>query len=268
MILSQVLAWFADPAHWRGPDGVGVRIAQHTQRGCAGFRPVRGWAPWEITNRALADGSITVMPEYTGNLLHFLDPASTAETADDVYAALPKALPPTPQVLQQSTAEDSDVLVVTQQTSASLGPASMAALAPHCPQPTLGAAGEWPARWKDKIASVYGCTFRQILSTDAGGPVTLEALRSGQAQVMNLFTTSADIAANHWVQLADPQHMYSAPRVVALVRAGVVNQAGIDALSRVSAALTTAKLTELDRRVTQDRAVPADLARDFVNGLR
>ena len=78
----------------------------------------------------------------------------------------------------------------------------------------------------------------------------------------------ADIAANHWVQLADPQHMYSAPRVVALVRAGVVNQAGIDALSRVSAALTTAKLTELDRRATQDRAVPADLARDFVNGLR
>ena len=268
MILSQVLAWFADPAHWRGPDGVGVRIAQHAQRGCAGFRPVRGWAPWEITNRALADGSITVMPEYTGNLLHFLDPASTAATADDVYAALRKALPPTPQVLQQSTAEDSDVLVVTQQTSASLGPASMAALAPHCPQPTLGAAGEWPARWKDKIASVYGCTFRQILSTDAGGPVALEALRSGQAQVVNLFTTSPDIAANHWVELADPQHMYPAQRVVALVRAGVVNQAGIDALSRVSAALTTAKLTELDRRVTQDRAVPADLARDFVNGLR
>lgn len=146
------------------------------------FRPVRGRAPWEITNRALADGSTTVTPEYTGNLLHFLDPASTAATADDVYAALRKALPPTLQVLQQSTAEDADVLVVTQRTSASLGLASMAALAPHCPQPTLGAAGERPARWKDKIASVYGCTFRQILSTDAGGPVTLETLRSGQAQ--------------------------------------------------------------------------------------
>ncbi|HEX6402700.1 MAG TPA: hypothetical protein VF003_06010 [Pseudonocardiaceae bacterium] len=62
--------------------------------------------PWEITNRALADGSITVMPEYTGNLLHFLDPASTAATADDVYAALRKALPPTLQLLQQSTAEE------------------------------------------------------------------------------------------------------------------------------------------------------------------
>jgi osmoprotectant transport system substrate-binding protein len=221
----------------------------------------------EITTRALADGSITVMPEYTGNLLHFLDPASTATTAEEVYAALRKALPPNMQVLEQSTAEDSDVLVVTQQTSARLGLTSMDALAPHCPQLTLGAAGEWPARWKDKIAQVYGCNFRQIVSTDAGGPVTLEALRSGQAQVVNLFTTSPDIAANHWVELADPKHMYPAQRVVALVRTRVLNQAGIDALNSVSAALTTAKLTELNRRVTQDRAVPADLAKEFVNGL-
>ena len=29
MILSQVLAWFADAAHWRGPGGVSVRIAEH-----------------------------------------------------------------------------------------------------------------------------------------------------------------------------------------------------------------------------------------------
>lgn len=29
MIFSQVLVWFADPAHWRGPGGVPVRIAEH-----------------------------------------------------------------------------------------------------------------------------------------------------------------------------------------------------------------------------------------------
>ncbi len=29
MIFSQVLAWFADAAHWRGSDGVPVRIAEH-----------------------------------------------------------------------------------------------------------------------------------------------------------------------------------------------------------------------------------------------
>jgi osmoprotectant transport system substrate-binding protein len=52
-----------------------------------------------------------------------------------------------------------------------------------------------------------------------------------------------------------------------VVRAGVLSQTGIDALNEVSAALTTPKLTELNRRITQDRAAPADLAKEFVNGL-
>jgi osmoprotectant transport system substrate-binding protein len=98
--------------------------------------------------------------------------------------------------------------------------------------------------------------------------VTLEALRSGQAQVVNLLTTSPDITTNQWVELADPKHMFPAQRIVALGRPGVLNQASIDALNKVSATLTTAKLTELNRRITQERAVPADLAKDFVNSLR
>jgi osmoprotectant transport system substrate-binding protein len=218
----------------------------------------------EITNRALQDESITVMPEYSGNLLQSLDPDAIATSADDVYAAVRQALPPDLEVLEQSAAEDSDVLVVTQQTASTLGLTSMDQLAPHCGQLTLGAAGEWPGRWQDKIAQVYGCTFREILSTDPAGPVTLEALRSGQAQVVNLFTTSPDIAGNGWVELADPKDMYPAQRILPLVRAAVLSPAGIDALNRVSAMLTTEKLTELNRRITQERAVPADLAKEFV----
>jgi osmoprotectant transport system substrate-binding protein len=219
----------------------------------------------EITNPAVKDGSITVMPEYSGNLLHSIEPKASATTAADVYAALQRALPRGLEVLEQSQAEDSDVLVLTQQTATAFSLTSMDQLGPHCGQLTLGAAGEWALRWKDKIAQIYSCTFQEIRSTDAGGPVTLEALRSGQAHVVNLFTTSPDIAANHWVELTDPKHMYPAQHILPLVRAGALNQAGIDALNKVSAALTTAKLTELNRRITQDRAVPADLAKDFVS---
>ncbi|MGH3796232.1 MAG: ABC transporter substrate-binding protein [Pseudonocardiaceae bacterium] len=219
----------------------------------------------EITNPALRDGSITVMPEYSGNLLRSFNPAATATTPDEVYAALRQSLPPGLEVLTQSAAEDEDVLVVTKQTAQSLGLSSMVALGPKCGQLTLGAAGEWPGRWTAKIAQVYGCTFREIKATDAGGPVTLEALRSGQAQVVNLFTTSPDIAANGWVELADPRNMYPTQRILPLVRSGALNQAGIDALDKVSAELTTAKLTELNRRVIENHAVPADLAKEFVS---
>ncbi|MGH3693073.1 MAG: hypothetical protein ACRDRX_03585 [Pseudonocardiaceae bacterium] len=58
----------------------------------------------EITSRALADGSITVIPEYSGNLLHSLDPASPATTADGVYAALQPSPPQGLQVLTPSGA--------------------------------------------------------------------------------------------------------------------------------------------------------------------
>lgn len=225
----------------------------------------------EITNRALQDGSVTVMPEYSGNLLQSLSPAGTATTAttsEQVYAALKQALPKGLTVLNQSAAQDSDVLVVTGQTAQRLGLASIAQLGPRCGELTLGAAGEWPSRWKDRIAQLYGCTFRDIRTTDAGGPVTLDALRSGDVQVVNLFTTSPDIAANNWVGLADPKHMYPAQNILPLVRAGGLDQRGIDALNRVSAALTTAKLTTLNRRVLEEHAVPADLAKEFVSSVR
>jgi osmoprotectant transport system substrate-binding protein len=82
---------------------------------------------------------------------------------------------------------------------------------------------------------------------------------------VNLNTTSPDIAANGWVELADPKNMFPAQRIVPLVRAGALNQAGVDALNEVSAALTTEILTELNQRMLQERAAPADLAKDFVS---
>jgi osmoprotectant transport system substrate-binding protein len=221
--------------------------------------------PREITNRAIADGSITVMPEYTGNLLRSFDPRAGATTAEEVYTALKRALPAGLEILQPSQADDSDVLVMTRPVAAAYGVSSMDQLGPHCSELTLGAAGEWAARWQDKIAQLYGCRFREIRSTDAGGPVTLQALRSGQVQVANLFTTSPEIAANGWVELADPKHMYPAQRIVPLVRAGTLNQAAIDELNAVSAKLTTPTLTELNRRISRDHAAPADIAREFVS---
>ncbi len=220
-----------------------------------------------VTNQALQDGSISVIPEYTGNLLQSFDADFTATAPQDVYEALQQKLPEGLQVLEYSQAQDSDVLVVTRETSERFGLTSMAQLGPRCGQFVLGAAQEWPQRWAQSIADIYGCRFQRIISTDAAGPVTLEALRSGEADVVNLFTTSPDIEANGWVELADPERMYPAQNIVPLVRSGVLDQAEVNALNKVSAALTTERLTELNRRVTEQRAVPADLAKEFVGSL-
>src|SRR3954454_9478308 len=48
----------------------------------------------EVYLKALQDGSISVVPEYTGNLLLNYDKDATATTAAEIEKALPKVLPP------------------------------------------------------------------------------------------------------------------------------------------------------------------------------
>ncbi len=71
----------------------------------------------EVYIKALQDESINVIPEYTGNLLTYFDKASTATTAEEIEAALPKAIGADLKILTPSEAADQDVYVVTKQFS-------------------------------------------------------------------------------------------------------------------------------------------------------
>ncbi len=51
---------------------------------------------------SLESGEVDLFPEYTGNLLQFYSPDTTATTSDDVYAELQTALPATLTVLDQA----------------------------------------------------------------------------------------------------------------------------------------------------------------------
>ena len=66
---------------------------------------------------ALEDGSIDLIPEYSGTLLQYFDKEATATSSDDVFAALPDALPATLTVTEQSEAQDADAIVVTKETA-------------------------------------------------------------------------------------------------------------------------------------------------------
>jgi glycine betaine/choline ABC-type transport system substrate-binding protein len=78
---------------------------------------------------ALKDGSIDLLPEYNGSILQYLDPKATATSPDDVLKALKTALPANLIVLNQSAAQDSDAIVVTQATATKYNLKSIADLA-------------------------------------------------------------------------------------------------------------------------------------------
>ncbi|GAA2348735.1 ABC transporter substrate-binding protein [Saccharopolyspora halophila] len=210
-------------------------------------------------------GELTMVPEYTGNLLYFLNSEASATESQQVYDQLEKALPGNLDVLEQSGAEDSDVLTVTRRTADS-GLRSMADLGPRCGELVLGAPAEWKSRWEAQIAQDYGCTFKEIRSVEAG-TLTVDALTSGQIQVANLFSTSSAIRANDLVKLDDPKNMFPAQNVVPLVGKGKLNAQQTEAANKVSRALTTDKLTELNERIEVDKDNPQDVAKDFVASI-
>jgi osmoprotectant transport system substrate-binding protein len=220
----------------------------------------------------LQDGSIDLIPEYTGVLLQFLNKQATETAPDAVYTALKSALPGSLTVLDKSAAEDKDAVVVTRETATRLNATSLADLAPNCGQLTFGGPPEFQTRPDGipGIAETYGCNFKEYRSLDAGGPLTVSALKNGDVQAADIFTTDASIPANDFVVLTDPKDNFAAQNVVPLINKAKVNDTVTQVLNDVSAKLTTENLTALNAEAAGDTKPSAEtVAKNWLtqNGL-
>jgi len=220
----------------------------------------------EIYLKALQDGSIDLVPEYSGVLLQYFDPTATAVSSDDVYTALVAKTPSGLKVLTKSAAEDKDAVVVTKATADANNLKSIADLAPVASTFVLGGPPEWATRptGVPGLKEKYGLTFKEFKALDAGGPLTLGALTSDQIQAGNLFTTDPSIPANNLVVLEDPKNLFAAQNVLPLINAAKSNPQVQAALDAVSAKLDTATLTELLTKVQVDKEDSAQVAQEWV----
>jgi osmoprotectant transport system substrate-binding protein len=223
---------------------------------------------------ALQRGEIDLVPDYTGNLLQFLDPQATATASDQVYQQLGTKIAPNLQLLQQSAAEDKDAVVVTRAFATQNQLTSIEDLTRLCPTIAFGGPPEFQQRsyGVPGLQRNYNCTFKEFRALDAGGPLTVAALRDGTVQAADLFTTDASIPENDFVVLADPRSNFAAQNVVPVVnRAKTSDPRVADTLNQISAKLDTTTLTQLNARLAgPDRPDPAQVARDWLNsaGIR
>jgi osmoprotectant transport system substrate-binding protein len=209
---------------------------------------------------ALKDGSIDLIPEYTGNLLQNYDKTSTAQSSDDVYAALNDALPKGFEVLKQSKAEDKDSYNVTKEFSEKNNVTSLADLKGLSIPLTLAGNPELGQRpyGVPGLKSVYGVDATLLPISDSGGPNTVKALLDGQAQLADIFTTTPAIKTNGFVTLEDPEHMILAQNVVPLINSKKVTDKVSSVLNTVSAALTTEDLIAMNEKSSGDAKESAD----------
>ncbi|WP_241668320.1 ABC transporter substrate-binding protein [Pedococcus bigeumensis] len=220
---------------------------------------------------ALQDGSIDLIPEYTGVLRDYFKKGQTGTDSEAVYTELKASVPATLTVLDKSAAEDKDALVMKKSKADQLGVKSIADLAGKAGQLTVGGPPEWKTRDTGipGFKKIYGLEFKSFRPLDAGGPLTLAALKNGQIDAGDLFTTDPSIAANNLVALEDPKSMYAAQNVVPLITKTKSNPTIEGALNAVSAKLDTATLAALLKEVVVDKKDADAVAKEFLtkNGL-
>jgi osmoprotectant transport system substrate-binding protein len=215
---------------------------------------------------ALQDGSIDLIPEYTGVLRDYFKKDQPGTDSEAVYTELKASVPATLTVLDKSAAEDKDALVMKKSKADELGVKSIADLAGKAGQLTVGGPPEWKTRDTGipGFKKIYGLEFKAFRPLDAGGPLTLAALKNGQIDAGDLFTTDPSIAANDLVALEDPKSMYAAQNVVPLITKSKSNATIEGALNAVSAKLDTATLAALLKEVVVDKKDADTVAKDFL----
>jgi osmoprotectant transport system substrate-binding protein len=215
----------------------------------------------------LKDGSIDLMPEYTGALLLYLNPKSNAVTPTQVYSALKKELPSKLELLKMSPAQDSDSVVVTKQTAEKYHLKSIADLKPVAGQLVLGGPPEWKTRETGVpgLKKKYGVVFKSFKPEDEAGPLTKNALKHGVIDAANIFSTDPDIVKYGWVVLADPKHMLPASNVVPIINSGKLTDTISKTLDDISTRMDTDTLRSLDAKIVNDKQDPKSVAENWLS---
>lgn len=162
----------------------------------------------ELYEPALERGEIDVVPEYLGTLTEFLnaqvhgadpeplassDPEETLEAlrtlgdeVDLVFGELSEAATENAFAVTAAFAEEYDVATLTDLAQECSGADTLLGGPPECPERPFCLPG---------LEEVYGLEVGPFSSLDTGGPLTKEALRSGEISVGLVFSSDGDLAA-------------------------------------------------------------------------
>ncbi|MDT7786653.1 MAG: osmoprotectant transport system substrate-binding protein [Pseudonocardiales bacterium] len=221
----------------------------------------------ELYFKGVQDGSIDLIPEYSGVLLKHVNKEAQEVSADEVYTALKKSLPQGLTVLDKSAAEDKDAVVVTKQIAAQYSLKSIDDLVPYCKDLVFGGPAEFQNRpdGLPGLKAKYACEFKQFKSLDVGGPLTVAGLKDNTVQAADLFTTDAAIKANEFVVLDDPKNVFAAQNVLPLVNEKKASQQVRDTLNAISKKLDTKTLLELNQKLASpDKPEPEKVAKEWL----
>ncbi|MFJ9349335.1 ABC transporter substrate-binding protein [Streptomyces sp. NPDC101237] len=223
----------------------------------------------ETTYGLLKNGSISVLPEYNGALLAYLDPKATPKTIEETTKAIEAKLDSKLTLLDPAAAQDKDTVTLNATTAAKYNlteKSSIGDLKDIAKDLVIGASPEFQTRQQGLVGlkSVYGLEFKSFKALDAGGALTQAALKKNAVQAGDIFSTDPTITKEKFVVLQDPENLFGFENVQPLVYKSALNQTATDALNAVSAKLDTAALLELDSQVSSGNKDPLEVAQAWL----
>lgn len=221
---------------------------------------------------AFDSGDINLAPEYAASMLEYLnegkgeasgDATATTGLLNDYLEALGLV------ALTPSGAVDTNAFVITAATAESLGIQSLSDLAEKGADLKLGGPPDCETNpfCIPGLLRVYGLDLSANFTPLQAGIPTADALDQGAIDVGIIFSTSALIADRGYVLLEDDENMLAADNVVPVVTQELLDAYGDELkalLDAVSSQLTTAALTEMNKRFDIDNENADDIAADWL----
>jgi osmoprotectant transport system substrate-binding protein len=223
----------------------------------------------EVYEPALESGKLSFIPDYLDTMLQFLKGPPSASVQTDVTAITPLLAAKGLVALDPAPAQDRNEFAVRQETATKYNLAKVSDLKAVGDKLILGGPPECPQRplCEKGLENTYGIHFKSFKALDAGGPLTVAALKGGQIDVGLLFTTDPAFAVDGFVKLDDDKGLQGADNVIPIIRKDVLDAYG-DALktlvNSISAKLTTEEVIQLNKSVSVDKKDSADVAHTWL----
>jgi osmoprotectant transport system substrate-binding protein len=213
--------------------------------------------------------------EYSGSLLNYLaKPEKPAGSDVDANVEGAKVLltPKKIVIATPSAAVNTNAFVMTKARSEELGITSLSDLAAKGANLKLGAPSDCETNpfCLPGLKSVYGVDLSSgLVALDDG---RADALKGNQFDVAVLFSTDPPLAGGDLVVLTDDKNMLPADNIVPVMAQALVDAYGqpfVDLVNKISAALTTTNVTEMNAAYVVDKEDANVVAANFLkaNGL-
>ena len=230
----------------------------------------------ELYEPALEKGQMDVVPEYAATLAEFLnqkkngpnaEPVASSDVDDTVKALKKLAGPRGLKVLDAGKAVDQNAFAVSREFAKEHDLKTLSDLGKSGQKVKLAAGDECPKRpfCQPGLEKRYGIDITGIDPLDIGSVQAKQAVKDGKDQMVLTTTTDATLDQFGLVLLDDDKNLQNADNVLPVVNAKSAGSPKIEnALNKLGRVLTTADLTELNKKVDAERLKPADVAADYL----